>query len=402
MSLQRATCAQLAAPIVQFRGIPPELLGGIRKLDLCGATSSTFEAAAKVLPRLTGMHELEAYQLFAVHMGGLAAAAFAKLAGQVDTLFLHHVEPEVPDLLGHVAGFVKPAVLRHLELYTRDPVVTARSQAMWQTLVDFNDLETLKIYEQSHKPYSYPVIDTQPSWHDGPVLSSLRTLVLEAEDLGVLGFVAKLAPNVEDLELAFRPALRKSDDLDAVVLHRLRKLEIQGDLSCMASLALINLMPVTYLYIRIDQPSTGIIDLEPFLPDRLLLSSNLDFNFCHKSLVTVKNLDLLNDLCASQGARYKLWVHGCLDAFDPIARPVADANEAVDRSDDEVDEGGRAPARRGPAAEHLRNVGLSIREVQEWALGRAGELKDSGDVDGLVELAETLRKVEERRILEEL
>ncbi|GAA5848194.1 hypothetical protein JCM9279_000976 [Rhodotorula babjevae] len=404
-----ANCAQLAAPIVQFRGIPPELLSGIRTLDLCNATASSFAAAAKMLPRLTGIHTLRADQ----HTRGaaswheLAVSAFVKVAAKVDTLVLFSVSVARLSLLGRAALLVQPTVLRHLYLYTVDPVFGAASSVLSQVLAEFKDLETLKIFEHDDESASaFDWVRRQPHWLVPPNLASLRTLRLEAADLHVLAFVADLAPNVVHLEIIFASKLVQSNEIETVSLPRLRSLEITGDLSCLLSLGLINLMPVTYLHIRVDHPSTGTIDLEPYLPDRLLLSSALELNFCHKTLVTVKNLSRLVSLCKSQGATYRGWLHGLLEPFSPSLVPAA-AEESSDEEEDDTsgaEEGSSSDeeARASPASAYLRQLAFSVLETKHWAYERAIELGAADDVDGLVELAETLRKVEERRILEEL
>ncbi|GAA5890511.1 hypothetical protein JCM8208_004897 [Rhodotorula glutinis] len=399
------TCAQLAAPIVQFRDIPPELLGGIRTLDLRNALEETFVAAAKVLPRLTGIHKITSHQIWDIYVPRheLAESAFAKLADKVDTLVLFGFSGTRGRLLGRVDAFVKPAVLRRLDLYTVDPAFD--SPWLSGLLAEYEGLETLKIFgHDGNGSSAFDIIRRQPQWAVLPVLASLRELRLKSTGLHVLRFVAELAPNVEHLEILFDDNAAESNEIEAVSLPRLRTLDISGDVSCLLSLGLVNLMPVTFLNIRINRPSTGIVDIEPFLPDRLLLSSALEVHFCHKTLVTVDNIDLLIDLCDAQGATYRAFVHGLLEPFRPSVAPV-DVEESSDEEEEGASEEGSSSdgdARDSPAEAYLRQLATSILGTKRWALERAVELGAANDVVGLVELAETLRKVEERRILEEI
>jgi len=223
-------------------------------------------------------------------------------------------------------------------------------------------------------------------------------------DLDVFAFGSDLAPNVEHLEVSFDTDPGADEGLDTVSLSQLRSLWISGDPSYPLALSLVNLLSLKFLHIRIEEPSSGVVDLADYLSERLLLPPGLDAHFCHKRLLEVENDNVLSAACEGQGARLTFWTHGLLSSSrskaGPRQVPVARVHGVEDDGDGE--EGNEEDDEELIASAHRARLPNAVLTTKRWALERACEPWKVEDVEVLVRMAETLRQVGERRVLESL
>ncbi|GJN91252.1 hypothetical protein Rhopal_004270-T1 [Rhodotorula paludigena] len=360
---------QLAQPIVQMRRISPAILAGIRTLDLRHHSESTFVAAGLALPRLIQLRHvrLSARSFVGMQSATLAAAvgnqlAVMQLALDAFASCAHNIEQIT---LVHSAG-------------------TAFDEAYLPIILRAHkNLRRLRLFDAEYTVFS----DLEGLWHPLPVLPELRELVISAADLSVLPFVLTLAPNVEDLTINFDPRdiaedLRADDDVAHVSLPHLRRLKLEGGPSVASRLACINLMTLEFLELRIVTASEGKIhvDCAALFPSNLLLPAGLVFKLVTHHLLAVQNFDALTDLCDKHGATLNWYITHLLAPFNPPERSTIAESETT--------------------VNHQR--ALAVSQLLDWANARSTRLAVNNDVEGTEELAVAMRRVEEKKIIDEL
>ncbi|BGP40893.1 hypothetical protein JCM10450v2_004898 [Rhodotorula kratochvilovae] len=393
------TCGQLALPIVQFGRIPVDVLAGVETLDLRSCTSQTFAAATKVVHRLTGLRRLVSLSKMPLRMHGLdyAVTSFAAIASKVMELSIHGIDVDTGVLLGTCETLVAADSLRRLELNAPWTCFDVEFDALPQVLNKFRRLEVLHI-----RDIVYPVFsDVKNFGHwRGVRLERLRVLTLSAADLDVLAFVETVAPNIAHLTVDFAHMRHDEDDtsggdnaddvaLSCATFPHLRSLSLNGGTSCLAALTLVNLMSLRFLRIRINRGDLDYIDLADCLPSHLLLPAGLKVHLYTHILVTVEYAALYT-LCDAQDAHLTLWEYGLLAPFSPPTNLPVRAEDGQDEDDDEE------------AEEPARKRIFALFKTTDWVERRAQQMARAGDAEGLVELSDALRRVEERRVIEAL
>lgn len=161
----------------------------------------------------------------------------------------------------------------------------------------------------------------------------------------------------------------------------MKELSLKGGRFCALVLAHLDAPLLTSLSITITSRDPRPIDLSSLIPGAFTLPRGLNLRVVLHCLNSFKSDDVFTAACAERDVHASTWQTRLLAPFSPPTW--------------EVDEG-RAP--EGPTEQRL----LAAEAAVDAACDSVVRICERKDRRGLQEVAEALRKVEERRVLEVL
>ncbi|TNY17799.1 hypothetical protein DMC30DRAFT_449399 [Rhodotorula diobovata] len=386
--------AQLHSPFFQFGHVPIRMLAGVKELDLRAADPASFGAAVRALRYLPNLRcllfnaEIETEVECDLAEDGtegddaLVQRGLAQHANKVAELRIYRFEDDL---------FVDTRLLRRLACPTALRRLAFSGQERWhfdpadnflsQLTLTFPHLEELAISSVVY--FDLAELARAPEWR-GAVFPRLRKLALKVGSVHVFQLISSLAPNVVIVELSFLKRFPGEQDLGGVpkpFLPELRDLTIRGWPSCACALSLVDTSLLTYLEISTSLEDPTPVDCATFLPPDVVLPRGLHFKLVLHSLNTLSDEDEFRASCAEQGVEFVRRNKTVIAPFLPPSRSVDEA--------------------RAPHAAAGRRRKKALRAV-ERALERVRWAMELGDARAVQEMAETVRKVEERRVLESL
>ncbi|BGP40894.1 hypothetical protein JCM10450v2_004899 [Rhodotorula kratochvilovae] len=390
---------QLSKPIFQFGHIPPALQAGITALDLRGATAHTFAAAALALEKLPNLchveyaaglldinelsedsdddeseHDCTARREYAVEAFNAASDKITEVTMQAEYKKLAR-----NGILQSFRPFAEVKNLRRLALQSAHcALFTAFSTDMADVLKSLELVEELIFKDEASR---FGPLLAAPIWQDEVSLPSLRSLTLQAEDVAVFAFVERIAPSLKYLDVTFESDSSMPDKVDSIAsFPSLTSLRIAGPPLCGSFLAHVDLAHLDSLELILKSSSTGSVDCSELIPECVPLPIGLKLHLSSHRLIKLHDLEALTARCDQGGVAFSSGQHSLLSAFSPPARDTV----------------------REPSNEASRPRRDAVIEALKWADARIFECWETGDTDGVQEMAEALRKVGERKMLETL
>ncbi|GAA5890514.1 hypothetical protein JCM8208_004898 [Rhodotorula glutinis] len=394
--VQTVKASQLTKPLLEFRQIEPALLAGIKSLDLCDADADSFAAAALALDALPSLRELrvrenmfdtlargdrgEAGMLFAdkVERRKLAVKAFRARANDIRHLVLEDVSPYGTGRVSNFGQFLVWPTLRRLVLPTTgDGFVGHAGGSLPDALQQLSGLEALSLRGSCE---FFKEALSSASWK-GTQLATLQELTLHADEAAVFAFAAHLAPRVESLKIILLPHTMLKPAEHPVLFPSLRHLHLTGPPLCGAALAHVDLSSLLSLDMRIDSSPMAKIAGAELVPPDLVFPKGMRLDLYLHVLLAVDDYNVLMDRLVAAGVNF-------------VPRPDIEYLASYSpRSDVTVKE---------PEEETNAERYVAVVDTLDWLGRRVHQLHAQGDVEGMQEMAEAVRKVAERKMLERL
>ena len=284
-----------------------------------------------------------------------------------------------PLQLASIAKFAALPTLRSLVLSAEYQVfISSRATALADILQQIEGLEVLSI--DSGTRQFFEDASASAAWQ-GTQLTTLRKLTLRADEAKVFAFAAHLAPQLESLEVSLSPYIVVDSAKERVSIPSLRHLRLTGSSLCGLAITHVDLSSLSSLAIHIDSSPTASVASTDLLPDRLVFPVDLQLNLSVHSLLLLDDYDALEVRLVASGVELE---------YDASIAPLAPYSP---RSDSSV---------REPAGETSAVRYAAVVDTLEWAEHRVQRLYAEGDVEGMQELAEAVKKVAERKMLERL
>lgn len=369
------------------------MLKGVRRLDLHAASESAFVAAAIALPQLPNTTVLET-SLRHQFLGqrryrtsnaprDLETKAFRGAVSRVSTLIIHGGE-EARLTDEYISIFANIDTLRCVAF--RNPGLSLFEFS------DFNRPSAVRLYFLTTLPCLTHLdlsganatewanlLDDDELWPDEARFPALQCFKAKACCWLIFDFVAKAMPLVANLDVEFPVSAYDIADLASTPsLPSLEVLGITGSLraaSVVAQLDLPRLKSINLTILSSDDFAT--MYCTAMLPLNTLLPLQVAMRLTIPDTVTLEKADEFAALCKRLHLDLS-WTPGNRLAV-LVQPPTASAGDV-----------------------YVRKAAKAVDDTLAWASERANRLRDLGDVVGLRELAELVKPLCERQIIEDM
>lgn len=395
---QVAKAQQFASGLYRFGLIPQAILSGVRHIDLHTASPSKFVAAAVALPQFPNVDTLEVtlrYQLAAdmryvapyypeaSSPAFLATKAFRNNGPRISTLVVHG-EVRTAFTTEYLSNFADVGTLLRIEF--RNPGSTLFEESAHDyspsiRLYVLTMLPCLTHLDISSAPPSEwdDLLSDDATWPDEARFPVLRDFSTKSWSWSVFLFVEKCMTQLVKLDVFFPAVMEPFDPLpSSPTLQHLEILSITGPLHAFAILTQLSLLSVRTIDLTLALFEWDAnLDCTAILPPDTLFARRVVLRIATPPSIRLKNVEVFANWCERRDIDLS-WTHGSrLAVFDRRFTFSADDAYVSDTAD-------------------------TVLDTLAWASDHGKRLRDLGDTAGLRELAELVKPLCERRMIEEM
>ncbi|KAL7342667.1 Proteophosphoglycan ppg4 [Rhodotorula toruloides] len=381
-----AKAQQFASGLYRFGVIPQAILNGVRRIDLHTASLSKYVAAAVALPQLPNVDTLEIslrhqlasdmryvapYYPEASSPAFLATKAFRNNASRISTLV-------------YLSNFADTGTLLRLEFRNPGSTLFEESAHNYSSSIRLHVLTMLPCLTHLDLSSAPPLewddlLSDDATWPDEARFPALRDFSTKSLSWSVFHFVEKCMARLVKLDVFFPTVMEPSDPLpSSPTLHHLEALSITGPLHAFAILAQLSLPRVRTIdltFALFDWDAT--LDCTAILPPDILFARRVSLRIATPPTTRLKNVEAFANWCERRDIDLS-WTPGSrLAVFDQPLTISADDT-------------------------CMSNTADAVLDTLAWASDHGKRLCDVGDAAGLRELAELVKPLCERRIIEEM
>ncbi|BGP00285.1 Proteophosphoglycan ppg4 [Rhodotorula toruloides ATCC 204091] len=398
-----ATAKQFASIFYRFGLIPQTILDGVQRIDLHTASLSQIVAAALALPQLPLVDTLEVpvlryFTADAPHIAEhsptlsdtacLATKAFRDRASRISALIIHN-EVIIARLAEYISTFADLNTVRSLEFRNSDSTLFDDSD------LDFSRSSSVRLHcltmlpSLAHLDISGVVADDWEDllndtsrWPDDAQFQALQCFRTEAWSSWIFSFVEKCMPCLVKLEVIFPADPVNVEPFVALpsspTLHHLEALSITGPPCAFAILAQLTLPRVRNIHLTfISFDSAATLDCTTIVPPDTLFARRVALRIATPPTIRLENVEVFAKWCER---------HDIDLSWTPGSR-LAVLNQPLTISADDAG---------------MSNTADAVLDTLAWACDHGKRLRDLGDTAGLRELAELVKPLCERRMIEEM